>query len=211
MLELTPKTRADWIGLEIAYVKEPFFDLYLLHVEGGGRIFLKDAKGNINKRYLSFAGTNRQPLRFIFKYFRDVKGMGNLYISEQRDYIAKHPEEEREVWEYNPSYTYFNITDDEPIGINNILLTTNRSAALDRKKYQVSGSLLFVKTLHPYYDKDLKVQRKSFARFYIHQDTGGAIRGAARADLYADYGQKGEVWANYMNETGEMYLLAIKK
>lgn len=198
-------------GLELFYVSESLYDLWLFHVEGGGRVHVKNADGTTSFYYLSYAGTNGQKFQMLYRYMID-HGMlvaGKAGIAQQREYLANHPEVHREVFASSPSYVYFKVTQDEPLGVNNIPLTEGRSMATDYRIYTDYGLLQFVQTKKPTMESDEIVQ-KDFGRFFISQDTGGAIRGNARADLYFGFGHDAELAASNLKNLGTQTIL-IKK
>ena len=200
-------------GLELFYVEESFYDLYLLHVQGGGRINVFDAQGNKEVKYLSYAGKNKQPFQMVYHYMMKQGYIqpGNAGIPAQRKYLEENPNKEEEVFGVCPSYVYFKESDEEPVGLNNIPLTEKRSVAIDSRIYKTMGLITFVKAVKPTHaDEDGTVVKAPFSRFFIAQDTGGAIRGAARCDLYAGYGPLAELAAYSTNDMGEQYFL-IKK
>jgi membrane-bound lytic murein transglycosylase A len=208
-------------GYEIAYVKESLYDIYLLHVEGGGRIQVKEKNGEIKYYYLSYKGSNKQSFSFIHKYMVKMGYLSpnNRSVAAQRHFLETNPDKAREIFATCPSYIYFTLTKEEPVGIDGIPLTENRSIALDRRLYHPSGILSFVKTRRPKkpvdfdplnFDPD-KLPTEEYSRFYIGQDTGGAIRGKGRVDLYAGFGEKAEFLANHTKYDGELYFLLLKK
>lgn len=200
-------------GYEIFWVEDSFFDLYLLHVQGGGRINLYNPDGTKEIKYLSYDGKNSRSFQFVSKYMRE-KGYitaENGGIPAQRKFLADNPDKEQEVFETTPSYVYFKESDEEPVGLNNIPLTEGRSLAIDSRIYKTMGLINFVKTVRPtHVDENGKIQKIPFSRFFIAQDTGGAIRGNARCDLYFGYGPLAELTAYNTNELGEQYFLVKK-
>lgn len=200
-------------GYEIFWVEESFFDLYLLHVQGGGRINIYNPDGTKDIRYLSYDGKNRQSFQMIYKYMIE-KGYltpGNAGIPGQRKFLEENPDKEEEIFRTCPSYVYFKESNEEPVGINNIPLTEGRSLAIDVRIYKTSGLINFVKTKKAsHVDSSGQVVKVPFSRFFIAQDTGGAIRGNARCDLYFGYGPLAELTAYNMNEQGEQYFLVKK-
>jgi membrane-bound lytic murein transglycosylase A len=200
-------------GFEIFWVEDSFFDLYLLHVQGGGRINIINPDGTKEIKYLSYNGKNSRPFQMIYKYMRE-KGYlraDNSGVSAQRKFLEENPDKEEEIFGTCPSYVYFKESDEEPVGLNNIPLTVGRSLAIDSRIYKTMGLINFVKTIKPtHINENGKVVKVPFSRFFIAQDTGGAIRGNARCDLYSGYGPMAELTAYNTNELGEQYFL-IKK
>ncbi|MGE3608117.1 MAG: MltA domain-containing protein [Bacteriovoracaceae bacterium] len=198
-------------GYEIFWVEDSFFDLYLLHVQGGGRIKIHNEDGTEEVKYLSYQGKNARPFQMIYKYLLQMNYLQDASIENQRKFLEVHPEKEEEVFASCPSYVYFKESAEEPVGLDSIPLTEGRSLAMDSRIYKTTGIINFVKTLRPSgLDANGKVVKSPYSRFYIAQDTGGAIRGAARCDLYAGYGPHAEFVAYNTNDQGEQYFL-IKK
>ena len=200
-------------GLELFYVSESLYDIWLLHVEGGGRVKVKNADGTLSSYYLSYANSNSQSFNMLYKYMK-AQGMivdGKTSIAHQRAYLEKHPEDVRRVMASCPSYIFFKVTLDEPLGVQNIPLTENRSLATDYRTYKEYGLLNFIDAKKPtHLDLNGTVVMKTFSRFMINQDTGGAIRGNARSDLYFGFGKTAEFTANHLKNLGNQYFL-IKK
>lgn len=200
-------------GYEIFWVEESFFDLYLLHVQGGGRINISKEDGSSEVKYLSYAGRNTHPFRMISRYMisKGYLTEANKGIEAQRKFLKENPHKEEEIFNSSPSYIYFVESDKEPVGLDEISLTEGRSVAIDSKIYKTTGLITFVKTQKAIdHDSNGNVIKAPFSRFFIAQDTGGAIRGSARCDLYFGYGPMAEKVAYNMDDMGEQYFL-IKK
>ena len=126
-----------------------------------------------------------------------------------RSYLKAHPEEQQDIFNYNPSYVFFRIEEDGPLGYLGVRLTPGRSIALDRKIFPLPA-LGFIQTEKPLLDDagDI-ISWEDFSRFVLSQDTGGAIRGPARADIFWGSGQYAEVAAGHMQNMGKLYLLVL--
>lgn len=200
-------------GYDIFYVEESFYELYLLHVQGGGRIHVQNPDGTEEISYLSYDGKNSRSFQMIYKYMLE-KGYlepGNAGIPGQRKFLEENPDKEEEIFGSCPSYVYFKESKEEPVGLNNIPLTEGRSLAIDSRIYKTMGLINFVRTVKASHTEDNgTVKKVPFSRFFIAQDTGGAIRGNARCDLYFGYGPQAELTAYSMNEKGEQYFLVLK-
>jgi membrane-bound lytic murein transglycosylase A len=200
-------------GYEIFWVEDSYFDLYLLHVQGGGRMNIINPDGSKDIKYLSYDGKNSRPFKMIYHYLIQSGYLKpeNASIDNQRKFLKENPHKEEEVFGTCPSYVYFRESNEEPYGLDNIPLTEGRSLAMDSKIYRTTGIINFVKTKRAsHLDENGRVVKIPFSRFFIGQDTGGAIKGNARCDLYFGYGPLAEMTAYNMNEMGEQYFL-IKK
>ncbi|MDA8792503.1 MltA domain-containing protein, partial [Bacteriovoracaceae bacterium] len=209
--EIDYKNKLSGKNLEIAYTKNSHFDLYLMMVEGGGRLIIP-TKNGVKYKYLSYDGSNKHPLNFISRYLlaKGYMTRDKLSIRNQRNFLLENPHLEREVMTSNPSYTFFKITDSEPLGIDSIPLTVERSVAIDRRIYKFSGYLNFIQARRPYLDDSGELKFKSMNMFRIAQDTGGAIRGPGRMDIYFGFGDQAELAANHVHEMGMNYFLVKK-
>ncbi len=198
-------------GLELLYVKESLYDIWLLHVEGGGRVILEDDQGKKTHKYLSYKSSNKKSFSMLYEYML-AEGMltkGAATISKQRKYFINHPEHQREILNSCESFIFFQITESEPLGVHNIPLTEQRSLATDYRRVKEYGMINFIKTKKPIFDNG-EMRKEEFSRFFINQDTGGAIKGNARVDLYFGYGDKAELAANFVYGLGEQYYLILK-
>lgn len=198
-------------GLELFYVKESLYDVWLLHVQGGGRVKVKNKDGTITKHYLSYAGSNNQKFTMLFRYMLD-QGMltsGNAGVPNQRAYFNDNPQDQRAILASSPSFIYFKVTEDEPLGVKNIPLTEKRSLATDYRRVQEYGIINYIRTEKPVLSGGHR-QMQKFSRFFLNQDTGGAIKGNARVDLYFGYGEEAEMSAYSIHQLGEQYYLLLK-
>lgn len=199
-------------GLELVWVKEPLYDVYLLHVQGGGRIRVMTPEGE-KKFYVSYAGENGLAFKFVYHYMV-ANGMlsgADRGVVAQRNYIEANPEKAREIFASNPSYIFFKFTDTEPLGVDNIPLTESRSMAIDMTVYNHSGAISFVQASRPVKDAEGRTIFQPFSRFFMAQDTGGAIKGNARVDMYFGYGEEAEFTAYNTKVQGRHFFLLRKK
>jgi membrane-bound lytic murein transglycosylase A len=193
--------------LEIAWLKDPV-DVAFLHIQGSGRIRLE------NGAFLSvgYQTSNGRSYRSIGRYMIEKGYLTRENISMQRirSYLQSHPEITAEVLNYNPSYIFFRPIHEGPFGNINVPLTPGRSVALDAKLFP-KGALCFICTQRPVInDENEIINWIHFSRFVLTQDTGGAIKGAGRADIFWGSGPYAELAAGHMRHEGELYVL-IKK
>lgn len=198
-------------GHELIYVKKSLYDIWLLHVEGGGRAKVKNADGGYDYHYLSYDGANGKSFNMLYKYMI-AQGMlkkGEATIAKQREYFINHPQDQRAILKTCPSFIFFKITHDEPLGVHNMPLTENRSLATDYRRLKEYGIINYIRTTKPVIIGD-EINQVPYTRFFLNQDTGGAIKGNARSDLYFGYGDKAELAANFVYGLGEQYFLILK-
>jgi membrane-bound lytic murein transglycosylase A len=194
-------------NLELAWLKDPL-DVTFLHIQGSGRLKLPD--GNIIS--VGYESSNGQPYRSIGSYMLDKGYMSREEMSMQgiRSYLSGHPEVIDEVLNYNPSYVFFRILDNGPLGNIDVPLTAGRSIALDSGIFP-KGAICFLTCEKPVINNNGEIESwTKFSRFVMNQDTGGAIKGAGRADIFWGSDQYAELAAGHMNHEGELYIL-IKK
>lgn len=194
-------------NLELFYARD-LFELYLLHVQGGGKIITNDGQ-QMKTYYLSYQGGNGHKFTFISKYMMSKGYIKNGSIESQKEFLDQNPELYEEIYSTCPNYIYFQITDHPPLGNDLVPLTDNRSIATDSTLYAAKGLISFVKAQKP-------VSRSSnefteFSRFMLDQDTGGAIKGKARADLYFGEGAYAEKAAYSIQHKGNIFYLMLKK
>lgn len=192
---------------KLAWIKDPV-DLFFLQIQGSGKIYLDNGNA-INVHYND---TNGHPYRSIGKLLIDEGKISREEMSMQkiREYLHNHPEEAENILNYNPSYVFFKIEKDGPLGSLNVKLTPGRSIALDWRIFPLPA-LTFVETQKPLINAAGQIREwTNFGRFVLSQDTGGAIRGPGRADLFWGSGSYAEIAAGHMQHPGRLYFLILK-
>jgi membrane-bound lytic murein transglycosylase A len=194
-------------GLEIAWLKDPL-DVAFLHIQGSGRLRLPDGKDLM----VNYQASNGRPYRSIGRYLIERGFLTREEMSMQaiRKYLTQNPAVLDEVLNSNPSYVFFRQVEKGPLGSIGVLLTPGRSIALDSRVFP-RGALGFISTQKPVIDdKGDIVAWANFSRFVLNQDTGGAIKGAGRADIFWGTGLYAELAAGHLQYEGDLYIL-IKK
>ena len=193
--------------LEIAWLKDPL-DVAFLHIQGSGRLRLPDGRGVL----VHYQASNGRPYRSIGRYMIEKGFLAREAMSMQaiRKYLTEHPEVLNEVLNSNPSYVFFQQVEKGPLGSLGILLTPGRSVALDSRIFP-KGALGFISCQKPVVnDRGEIISWTQFSRFVLNQDSGGAIKGAGRADIFWGSGPYAELTAGHLQHEGELYIL-IKK
>jgi membrane-bound lytic murein transglycosylase A len=191
----------------LVWVKDPV-DAFFLQIQGSGKVFLNTGEV-INVHY---HGSNGRPYRSIGKLLIEEGKIPREEMSMQRirSYLQSHPEEMASVFNYNPSYVFFKIESEGPLGSLNVLLTPGRSIALDRRMFP-HAALAFIQTQKPVVNSAGQIDSwVECRRFVLNQDTGGAIRGPGRADIFWGNGPYAEIAAGHLAHVGELYFLILK-
>ena len=191
----------------IAWVEDPL-DLFFLHIQGSGRIALEDGR----TLHVNYAAKNGRPYRSIGQLLIDEGRIPRDAMSMQRikAYLRENPSEIERVLNHNPSFIFFRIVPDGPLGALNVTLTPGRSLALDLKMFP-PAALAFIETSKPAGDASGRVQAwVACQRFVLNQDTGGAITGPGRADLFWGSGPYAELAAGHLKHPGTLYFLVLK-
>ena len=191
----------------LAWVND-LVDLFFLHIQGSGKIRFADG----TMMNVHYHATNGRPYRSIGRFLIDEGKIPKSMMSMQeiRRYLYKHPEEIDEILNYNPSYIFFKTEKESPIGFLGVKLVKGRSIALDRTLFPL-GAMAFIETEKPLIDDSGKVCAwTDCKRFVFNHDTGGAIKGAARTDLFWGSGIYAEIAAGHMKQKGKLYFLILK-
>lgn len=203
-------------GLELFYAKD-LFELYLMQVEGSGYVTLNE-NGTPREYYVAYAGTNDKKWNWISAYMMEKGYISNPSVPAQRKFLRLNPQLHEEIFSKCPSYVFFRMSSDPATGSDGVPVTDGRSIATDRKLYAFKGLLAFVQSRRPEeggpYDMEdetgANVPYRSFSRFFLDQDTGGAIKGKARADLYFGKSQYALYASTYQQQKGKIFFLLLK-
>ena len=187
-------------------------DAFLLEVQGSGIIEVDGVK-----RYVGYAGKNGHPYTSIGKVIADEKLMNSDKVNMQtmKEFLEENPKIRDYVLNKNKSYVFFKFNEKEGIfGNIGLSLTAKESVAMDNELLP-KGALAFIKTVVPKKIEGQKVvartEREPFEKFVMVQDTGGAIRGGGRVDIYFGEGDEALFYAGQTASKGEVYLLVAKK
>ncbi len=188
-------------GQELLWVEDPV-EAFLLQVQGSGRVRLTDG----SEVAVGYADQNGHPYRSLGGRLIEMGALTReeVTLKSIRDWLAAHPEETRALLNSNPSYIFFTQRDaalDGPLGSLGVALTPERSIAVD-PAYITLGLPVWLDAILP---DGMVLQRLTFA-----QDTGGAIKGAVRADLFFGRGAEAGRLAGEMKQRGHLYVLLPK-
>ena len=188
----------------IAYVKE--IELFFLQIQGSGLIRMQE--GSIMR--VNYAQKNGHPYRAIGRILSDRIPAEHMSLQAIKDYLYSHPEEVRDILNYNQSYIFFRKVEEGPLGNIGVPLTPFRSIAMDKRGIP-KGGLAFIQTEFPEIEGERIVGWQPVSRFSLVQDTGGAIREHGRADIYVGNGEKSALIAGNLKQRGRIFLIVAKK
>lgn len=191
-------------GLEILWVRNPV-ELFFLHVQGSGEVLLEDG----SKVLLNYAGANGHPYKSIGRLLIEKGAIAAERISMQsiQAYLESHPQETQELLFFNPSYVFFRVVSEGPLGSLGVVLTPGRSIATDSRLFPPAALGVLCATLPQPGALGKTGPRSSFCRIVLNQDTGGAILGPGRADLYCGSGPEAEFLAGNLQDPARLYFL----
>ncbi|AUG04776.1 MULTISPECIES: murein transglycosylase A [Pseudomonas] len=182
----------------IAWLTDPM-NLQFLQIQGSGRIQLEDGR----QLRIGYADQNGHPYRPIGRWLVDQGELKkeDVTMGTIAAWAKANPNRIPELLGSNPSYVFFNRNPDSnegPRGSLNVPLTSGYSVAVDRKVIPL-GSLLWLSTTRP--------DGSSLIRPVAAQDTGGAIAGEVRADLFWGTGDAAGQLAGDMKQQGQIWML----
>lgn len=189
-------------GWELVWVDSPV-EAFFLHIQGSGRIRLPD--GEIMR--VGYHAQNGHPYDAIGKFLIEEAHIPKEDMSMQRikEWLAENPGKAKDLLHRNRSYVFFRaLIGKGPIGSMGVPLTPERSMAVDRRFYPL-GLAYWVNLSHPLAPKE------QLQQLVVGQDTGGAIKGALRGDIFWGAGERAEKYAGHMKSNGTLYVLLPKK
>lgn len=204
-LDTLPEAQRGLRGRELAFVQDPL-DGLLLQVQGSGRLSLTEADGSVRDVRVAFAGHNDQPYRSVGRWLLD---QGELRPDQAnwpaiRAWARMNPARLQELLWSNPRVVFFReegMPDPlaGPRGAQGVALSPGRSVAVDKDSVPL-GTPVWIDTSEPLTSTPLR-------RLALAQDTGGAITGAVRIDLFWGWGDEAEQQAGRMKQPLRMWVL----
>lgn len=180
--------------LEILYVDDKI-DLFFMHIQGSGNVITED--GVIIR--LSYAGSNNQPFLAIGQYMIKNDMISDKSYFGIKKWLKDNPDKANKILNLNLSYIFFkeNKTEDV-IGGSNVALTNERSLAIDKDILPYG---------YPFWVEIEDYELEEYQKLLISQDTGSAIKGTIRGDIFFGSNENSEKRAAYMNNKGKYYIL----
>jgi membrane-bound lytic murein transglycosylase A len=182
----------------IGWTADPV-ELFFLQIQGSGQLELE----NGDRIRLAYADQNGQPYRSLGRYLveRGELTLDQASMQGIKSWAAANPGKLQDALNVNASYVFFRESADPRgvVGALGVPLVAQYSLAVDRRFIPL-GAPIFLATTHPLSDEPL-------IRLAAAHDTGGAIRGVVRADLFWGTGPEAGAMAGRMRQSGKMWLL----
>ncbi len=186
----------DRFDLALAWADDPAA-AFFLQIQGSGRVAL--AEGGVKR--LGYDGENGQPYVSIGRLLVEQGALSLDQVSAQsiKAWLMAHPDQAKDLMDRNPSYVFFRALDgDGPLGSEGVALSPGRSLAADNN-FIAFGTLVYADVAQD--------GQEPIRRLAVAQDTGAAIRGPLRGDLFWGFGPEAETRAGAMRALGRLYLL----
>jgi membrane-bound lytic murein transglycosylase A len=205
------------MGYESLFTDQ-LYDIYLIQVQGSGVATVRQPDGTSKDIWLQYDGTNGQRWEFISLYMAKKGYIVNGSIPSQRKFMRDNPAKAQEIFANCPSYVYLKASDKPPTGSDSVAVTQGRTLATDTAYYPFKGLLTYVEATRPTengnYNLDeedkSKIPFSNFSRFFLDQDTGGAIQGKARADIYFGADDYAFFAGMHEDQLGKIHYLMLK-
>mgnify|MGYP000566066453 CR=1 FL=1 len=186
----------DGRDLELVWVDDAV-DAFFLQIQGSGLVEMTD--GSIMR--VGYAGQNG---RSYYAIGRDLIKRGevakeDMSLQAIRKWLDENPNQAGDLMQLNPSYIFFRkLEGDGPLGAQGVALTPMASLAVDRRVYPYGMPVLL--------QADQPLEKGEIQQFMVAQDTGGAIRGVVRGDVFWGAGEGAALKAGHMKSDGKMWI-----
>lgn len=188
-------------GQELLWVDDPNA-AFFLHIQGSGVVQL-DTGELVAVGYKDQNGHAYKPIGRVLIETGEI-AKEDISLDSINRWLEAHPERADWLKNQNPSYVFFYLSDtveSGPRGSLNVPLTNERSVAVDRKIIPLGTPLWLNTTLF---------DDSAYQRLVLAQDTGGAIKGPVRADVFFGRGERAKQLAGHMKQSGELFALLPK-
>eukprot|EP01037_Dinobryon_pediforme_P024522 gene24522-26350_t len=198
-------------GLELVYLSDPI-DAYIIHVQGSARIRLPDGSA-LRVAYAAKAG---HPYTSIGAKLieRGKIPAERMTLAALRGWLAAHPDAARALMRENRSYVFFQVLDSSgldpelgAIAAAGVQLTPGRSLAVDHRLYTY-GTPVWIEARLPLADDG---SDEDLCRLVIAQDTGSAIVGPARGDIFFGLGSAAEDLAGRIRHAAQSFVVLVPR
>lgn len=193
------RAQSEQLDAEVLCYVDSKIERFFLEIQGSGRVLL-DTNETL---YVGYANQNGHKYSAIGGYLVAIGALEREEVSLQsiKQWLEANPDRVDEVLNSNDSVVYFALREKPASGSLGIELTPKRSVAID-KRYIPLGSMLYLSA---------PIKEEHFSRIVLAQDTGGAIKGAVRADLFLGYGEEAMETAGELKAPLQLWILLPKQ
>jgi membrane-bound lytic murein transglycosylase A len=194
-------------GQEMVWLRDRL-EAYLVQVQGSARLTLTDGK-------IMTIGVSSKTNYPYISIGKELVKAGKVRLEDLSlpfliQYFQAHPTELDEYIPRNQRFIFFQETNGAPATGNlGVPVTAERSIATD-KSIMPPGALAILQTRFPYYSAAQSIELQDVSHFVLDQDTGGAIKGPGRVDIFMGTGTKAKARAGLINTPGRLYYLLLK-
>lgn len=193
--------------LELAYV-DPI-DAFFVEIQGSGVVELPNGK----KIRVGYDGQNGSPYSPVGKYLFHVIPKEQMSMQRIRQHLeGLSREQQQDIFDKNPSYVFFKELDGESLTYSGAEVTAHRTIATDSFLFP-KGTLGFMEIEMPVFADQVALEPSTWElkpRWVLDQDTGGAIKGGGRTDIYMGQGPVAARMAGVMKREGKLWYVAPK-
>ncbi len=201
--EIDYEGKLEGRNLELLWVDNDI-DRFFLQIQGSGRVRLENGETLM----VGYSAANGQPYRSIGGWLihHNLMSRDEVSMPAIRAWLETHPERREEIFISNPGYVFFRkLKTPAALGCYQVPVTANHSIATDRKIFP-GGALALVATEKPILSSAGALTGwRSYKQLVFNQDTGGAIKGPFRVDLYCGDDQAAELMAGVMKQRGRLF------
>ncbi|MBT9311907.1 MltA domain-containing protein [Leptothoe kymatousa TAU-MAC 1615] len=195
-------------GLELVWLRDRM-EAFLVQVQGSARLQLTD--GSVMS--VGYAGRTEYAYTSIGRALIDdgIIAEADLSLPVLLEYFEQNPEALDSYLPRNDRFVFFKATGDSPpIGNLNVPVTPGRSIATD-KTLMPPGALALISLDLPMVTAADTWQPVAVNRYVLDQDTGGAIQGPGRVDIFVGTGAQAGQQAGLINTSGQLYYLLLRQ
>ncbi len=194
-------------GSELVWLRDRL-EAYLVHIQGSAKLTLPDGK----MITIGYDGSTDYPYTSIGKeLIKDgIFTADQLSLPVLIEYLRKNPQATDKYLPRNDRFIFFRETGGAPaMGSIGVPVTAERSIATD-KSIMPPGGLALIRTRIPYLSTNGEIETRLVSRYVLDQDTGSAIKGPGRVDIFMGTGKEAGDRAGLISNTGQLYYLLLK-
>jgi membrane-bound lytic murein transglycosylase A len=205
--EIDSEQKLSNLNLELAWLSP--IDAFFIQIQGSGTVIFENGE----KMQIGYDSQNGHNYAALGKFLHDVIPMKDMSMQKIEAYLKTlNREDQQKVLNKNPSYVFFKKIGSDGLTYAGMEVSSGRTIATDLKFFP-KGALAFLDIEEPQFETPTAHEPTSWLRlprFVLDQDTGGAIKGGGRVDLYFGSGALAAQKAGVMKQKGRLYYLFPK-